>query len=74
MNILNFTVEEINMIAIFKMESRTKTIFRMHDVYQLMNEDMQEIASTAARKLSALTDAEFELIKFVHTDDDIGGD
>ena len=65
MKMWEFTVEEINMIAIYIAESRSKTIFRLHDAYPLMDEDMLEIATSSARKLSIMTDAEFELANFL---------
>jgi len=65
MKILEFSVEEINMIAIYEAETRRDTIFRIHDAYPLMDEDMQEIANSAARKLSGMTDEEFELTDFI---------
>ena len=65
MYIWEFTVEEVNMIAIYVAETRAKTIFRLHDAYPLMDDDMLEIATSSARKLSIMTDAEFELANFI---------
>jgi len=65
MIIFRFTVEEINLIACYKVESRRKTMFRIFDTYELMDEEMQEIATSAVKKLGEMTDAEFELTKFI---------
>jgi len=65
MHITDFTVEEINLIDIYITESKTKTIYRIHDAFPYMDEDMQQIAVSSARKLSDMTDAEFSLSMFI---------
>ena len=65
MDMMDFTVEEINLIAIYHVESRRKTMYRIHDVYHLMDEDIQEIATTAVQKLGSMTDTDFELMDFI---------
>jgi len=72
MTITDFTVEEINLIAIYKSDSKEKTIYRLHDMYEFMEDEMQIIATNSARKLSVMTDAEFALSKFIPADDDWG--
>jgi len=69
MSILDFTVEEVNMIAIYITDSRKKTIKRIHDVYPLMDEDMKEIARSAASKLIEMGEAEFRLSHFIAADE-----
>ena len=65
MKITDFTVEEINLISIYEVESRRHTMFRIHDVYNLMDENMQIIATSAVRKLTEMTDEEFALADFI---------
>jgi len=65
MEILDFTVEETNLIAMYKLDTKAKTILSLHDDYPYFEEDMQEIATSAARKLNLMTDEEFESIVFV---------
>ena len=68
MKILEFTVEEINLISIYEMDSRIQTIYRIFDTYPLMDEDIQEIADSAARKLHNMTDEEFLQANFIPTE------
>ena len=70
MTIMDFTVEEINLIAIYKSDSKKKTVYRLHDMYEFMDDEMQLIATSSARKLNAMTDAEFALSKFIPADGD----
>jgi len=65
MTIMDFTVEEINLIAIYKSDSKAKTIIRLNDIFPYMDVEMKEIATTAARKLNNMTDAEYSLALFV---------
>jgi hypothetical protein len=65
MSIINFTVEEINLIAIYKSDSKDKTLFRINDMFEFMDEDMQVIATSAASKLSEMTNDEFVRTEFI---------
>jgi len=65
MKILEFTVEEINLISIYETDSRRLTMTRIHDAYPLIDEDMQEIAVSAVRKLTNMTDDEFTISNFI---------
>jgi hypothetical protein len=69
MTIKDFTVEEINLIAIYKSDAKEKTISRLNDMYEFMDDEMQPIATSAARKLNAMTRAEFALSRFIPADD-----
>jgi TRAP-type mannitol/chloroaromatic compound transport system substrate-binding protein len=69
MTIMDFTVEEINLIALYRTDSKAKTILRLNDSFPHMDEDMKEIATSSARKLSVMTDAEFAVTEFVPADD-----
>jgi len=50
------------------MDSRIQTIYRIFDTYPLMDEDIQEIADSAARKLHNMTDEEFLQANFIPTE------
>jgi hypothetical protein len=65
MTILDFTVEEINLIAIYRNESKAKTIMRLNNSFPYMDAEMKEIATSAARKLSAMTNAEYASALFI---------
>jgi len=62
---MDFTVEEINLIAIYKSKSKAKTIMRLHDIFPFMDTEMKEIATSTARKLNAMTDDEYALAVFL---------
>ena len=71
MSILNFTVEEINLIDIYckpntprRTATKTEIISRIADAYNFMDDCMKEIAKTAAMKLSYLSDEEFDKTVF----------
>jgi len=71
---LNFTVEETNLIAVYKTHSLEKTIARIEDALpDLFDEDIITIAESASRKLSALTEPEFAALSFAPADEDEGG-
>jgi len=65
MTVLDFTVEEINFIAFYRAETKAQTIYRIHDDFPNLDEEMQEIATSVARKLNAMTEQEFEIAKFI---------
>ena len=75
MLMLNFTVEETNLIAVYKTHSLEKTIARIEDALpDLLDEDIITIAESASCKLSALTEPEFAALSFVPADEDEGGE
>ena len=65
MNIMDFSIEEINLIAIYKTESKEKTIVRLNNVYPYIDAEMKEIADSSIRKLRKMTKAEYELTLFI---------
>ena len=70
MLILDFTVEEICLIAVYKTYSLAKTIARIDDALpDLLDEDILTIAESAVRKLSALTEPEFAALSFAPADE-----
>jgi len=74
MLLLNFTAEEINLIAIYKTHSLEKTIARIEDALpELLDENIIIIAESASRKLSTLTEPEFSALSFAPADEDEGG-
>ena len=73
MSILNFTVEETNLIAIYKAETAATTLANIDDALPDMDdEEIITIAESAHRKLSALTEPEFSALSFTLTDEDEG--
>jgi DNA-directed RNA polymerase subunit F len=73
MSILNFTVEEINFIAIYKEDTAAATLARIADALPDMDADIRAIAEQSAAKITALTEPEFIALSFAPTDEDEGG-
>ena len=70
MSILNFTVEEINLIAIYRAQTKEKTLGRIADeLPEMDNEEIITIAESASRKLAELTEPEFSALSFSPADD-----
>jgi len=66
---MNFTTEEINIIAIYKADTLAATIAVIDEaIPELLDEDILSIAESASRKLSALTEPEFSELSFSLTD------
>ena len=73
MSIINFTVEETNLIAIYKADTAAKTLARIADALpDLEDEDIITIAESASRKLAALTEQEFSALSFIPADETDG--
>ena len=71
MPILKFTVEETNLIAIYKADTLAATLAKIEEAHwNILDEDIITIAESAARKLSALTETEFSEMSF-SLDEDI---
>ncbi len=68
MNILDFTAEETNLIAIYAADTRAATIAAIVDVLPHMNAEMRGIASRSAAKLAAMSDEEFDEAVFTLAD------
>ena len=59
-NNFHFTVEEINIISIYKADTVTATMERIFAACDdILDEDIITIAKTASYKLAALSDSEF---------------
>jgi hypothetical protein len=75
MSIINFTVEEINLIAIYRADTAAATLARIAaDLPDMTDEDIITIAESASRKLVALTEPEFSALSFAPADEDEGGE
>ena len=72
MSIMNFTVEETNLIAIYKEDTAAATLAqiaaRIHD----MDADIYGIAMSASMKLATLTEPEFSALSFTPVDETDG--
>ena len=65
-----FSIEEENIVAIYAEDSRETTVNNILFAMPYMDEDMQQIAAAAVKKLQAMTDSEFPEREFVLTDDE----
>jgi hypothetical protein len=66
---MNFTVEEINLVAIYKADTSAATLARITAAFSEMDTDMQIIAKNAQRKIAALSEPEFAALSFAPADD-----
>ena len=69
MSIMDMTVEETNLIAIYKADTIPATLARIAAVIPDLDEEMRSIARHGAAKLSALTEAQFSALSFAPADD-----
>ena len=69
MTILNFTVEETNLIAIYRAGTQAETLARIDTALPDMEDDIRTIAESAYRKLIALTEPEFTILSFTPAED-----
>jgi len=68
--LLNFTVEEINLISIYGADTIAATIENIDEAMpDILDEDIVTIAESASRKLAALTEPEFSALAFVPADE-----
>jgi len=73
MSIMNFTVEETNLIAIYKEDTAAATLARIAAALpELYDEDIITIAESASRKLAALTEPEYSALSFALADETDG--
>jgi len=73
MSIMNFTVEETNLIAIYKEDTQAATLARIAAALpELYDEDIITIAENASRKLAALTEPEYSALTFALADETDG--
>jgi len=64
-----FTVEEINLVAMYLGGTRTDTIMQIAEALPYMDEDMIAIAEGASRKLAMLDEQEYAENSFVPADE-----
>jgi hypothetical protein len=69
MNYLDFTAEETSLIAIYATVSRTETIARIAAAVPYMDAGFTALAESAAEKLAAMSDGEFDGMVFAPDDD-----
>jgi len=70
MSIVDFTAEEINIIAIYRADTLAATLAGLDEALtDLLDEDIITIAESASRKLSALTEPDFSVLTFVPADE-----
>jgi len=72
MSIMNFTVEETNLIAMYDAGTLAATLMRIADALPDMDADMAAIAISANRKLAALTEEIYGETAFIPADEDEG--
>ena len=72
MTIYHFTVEETNLISIYKADTLTATLMGIAAALPDMDGDMRTIANSTGRKLAALTGPEFSARSFSPADDSDG--
>ena len=72
MSILDFTVEEINLVAIYKADTSAATLAEIAAALPDMDNDMRIIAQSASRKLAALTELEYAALSFAPADETDG--
>jgi hypothetical protein len=69
MLINNFTVEETNLIAIYKSDTAVATLALIAAALPDMDGEIQAIAERASRKLAALTEPEYSALSFTPADE-----
>ena len=72
MPIMDFTVEEINLIAIYREDTAAATLSRIAARLHDMDADMYRIAASASMKLAALTEPEFTALSFTPAEETDG--
>lgn len=66
---MHFTVEEENLICMYHNADRRRTISRLTAALPDMDGDMRALAQQTIRKLEDMTDADFEDMRFLFTDE-----
>jgi hypothetical protein len=72
MTIFDFTVEETNLVAIYKDDTREDTLARIAAALPDMDADFIPIAESAAAKLRAMSDGDFNAALFTLADETEG--
>ncbi|WP_298035248.1 transposon-transfer assisting family protein [uncultured Dysosmobacter sp.] len=66
---VHFTVEEENLVCVYYKADRHRTMGRMTAALPDLGGDMRELAQRTVRKLEAMSDADFEDMRFLFTDE-----
>lgn len=66
---VHFTVEEENLICVYYKADRRRMMGRMTAALPDMDGNMRALAQQAIRKLEVVTDADFEDMRFLFTDE-----
>lgn len=69
MTVVNFTVEESNLVAMYKTDTAAATLARIAAALPDMDADMRSIGEQASRKLAALTELEYAALTFTPADE-----
>lgn len=72
MSIMDFTVEETNLIAIYKEDTAAATLARIAAALPDMDGEFRSIAESAGRKLAGLTEPDFSALLFTPADETDG--
>jgi len=73
MQALHFTVEEMNIVAMYKADSLAATLTAIDEAMpEIYDEEIITIAESASRKLSTLTELAFLELTFPLADEDDG--
>ena len=66
---MHFTVEEENLICMYHNADRRRTMGKITAALPDMDGDMRALARQTITKLDAMTDADFEDMRFLFTDE-----
>ena len=66
---MHFTVEEENLICMYHNADRRRTMSKITAALPDMDGDMRALARQTITKLEAMTDADFEDMRFLFTDE-----
>lgn len=64
-----FTVEEMNLLAIYKGESKEEVTEKIAFAFSFMDSDMRELAKRTVKKLNSLSDKEFTALSIEPADE-----
>ena len=72
MSIMDFTVEEINLVAIYKADTAAATLAEIAAALPDMDDDVRSIARSASWKLAALNEKIYSKTVFIPADETDG--
>ena len=64
-----FTVEETNLLSIYKADSKRALLENINAALPFMDEAMRELATRSMRKIDALTEAEYAALAIFPADE-----